>query len=102
MLPFMLEISSSGLNAVSVAASVLMHTHTLATSSSSSSSDVNHAMAHCRESLSRLLAALSIYPQWRAFFCAYDAIPALIGVLRPNTVDTEAACKRSCSPYEQV
>jgi tetratricopeptide (TPR) repeat protein len=91
MLPFMLEVGSSGLNPVAVAATVLTHTHTLATSSSSSSADSNHAMAECRESLSRFLAALSIHPQWRAFFCAFDAIPALIGVLRPNTVDSVAA-----------
>lgn len=90
MFPFMVETSSQGLNAVAVAATVLAHTHALATSASASS-DSSGNMSQCRESLSRLLAALSIYSQWRAFFCAYDAIPALIGVLRPNTVDSVAA-----------
>ena len=90
MLPFMVETSTSGLNSVAVAATVLKHTHGMSTTVTPNS-EGSSAMADCRESLSRLLAALSIYPQWRAFFCAFGAIPALIGVLRPNTVDSVAA-----------
>ena len=37
------------------------------------------------------MTALSIHSQWRAYFCAFNAIPSLISVLKPNTVDTVAA-----------
>ena len=34
---------------------------------------------------------MSIHSQWRAFFCAYETIPSLVSILKPNTIDTIAA-----------
>ena len=84
VLPYMSLLSSRGLNIVRVLADVLQRTEGKDTTTHP---DVQHA----RESCARCIVALSVHAQWRAFLCAFDAIPSLLGVLKPNTIDTKAA-----------
>ena len=81
---YMSLLSKNGLNIVHVLSNILMKT-------TGKNTSTHPSVDACREACARCMTALSIHSQWRAFFCAYDAIPSLISVLKPNTVDTVAA-----------
>jgi tetratricopeptide (TPR) repeat protein len=84
IVPYMSLLSTNGLNIIHVLSNILIRT-------TGKDSSTHPAVESCRESCSRCMTALSIHSQWRAYFCAFNAIPSLISVLKPNTVDTVAA-----------
>ena len=84
VVPYMALLSTNGLNIVHVLSDILTRT-------AGKNASTHPSVEVCREACARCMTALSIHSQWRAFFCAYEAIPSLIGVLKPNTVDTVAA-----------
>jgi tetratricopeptide (TPR) repeat protein len=84
VVPYMSLLSSRQLNVVQCLSSVLKRTE--------GKDDTTHpSCGPCREACARCMVSLSMHAQWRAFFCAYDAVPSLVGVLKPNTLDTTAA-----------